>query len=588
MRHMRHGRGLSLLTDHACGIAAAGIFLVPVATVPMPIRAALVARAVAALALTLAAVAATVRLRGMRDGLVTARKPILLGLALNLAATCLATVVALARGNDPIRLAGQVLALGLVPLAAMTLLATTRDGHWRSLAGGVVAAFAVGAVVQLVVAVLWLNRTALGDRLVLPNGISFGGSAILALALAPCLIRGQGVVSRVLGLAVIPLAVALILLAGVRTHLVGLPIAAAVFSAVALVRGRRPLLWLGAMAAGATLLILLMCAAVWLWWSAPRPVVPIERLPAGVLATPAQPNDPDRAGTFFTPLARLVTPRNELVNVHGLIACESEAWVQLRLRRVNPGRPLHESSRIWVRPSHASPLPFALLVSGDGDVLTLGASQIVGPPCRLVDVTADSLGSTTLAAVAEASWVALRRPPDPDPGAASNAFAGDASLAFRLKEARALIARIRTGSTLELLLGHGLGATFRIDAAGFDAMGVVVPFGETNFIHNLYLFLLFKLGAVGTTLYLAALVLWLLGTVSAALAFAPGSGERLFAAGAAAVWVSYAVMGVTAPHLITYSLTPVFGLLLAALAHLVPQRTSGAAVAVARAGESRE
>ena len=571
MHQMKHFGIASRLADHATGVGAAAIVLAPLATVAMPFRTGLVAQAVAQLVFTLAALAAGVRASTLRDTLTTVRRPILVGLALHLAATTLGTIVALARGNDPIRLAGQLLALALVPLAAATLVAATRVERWRSLATGLAAAFSLAAVVQIVGLGEWPSGPISDLSFRLPNSLSLAGRGTLVLALAVCLLRGPGVATRLLGGVATLLVVVLVVLTRIRTFLIGLPIVAVTLAAIALARGRRPLVRAGITAAGATLLVLLVPASAWLWWRAPRSPLPVEPIPIQAADAAAQYPGSARSGLAFTLLATLVAPREDLVRVTGHIACETNSLVLVRLQRLQPGLRLSRASRTEVLPVQDVPVAFVLVVPGDGARLALEASRPASSTCRLLDVKAERLGPVALAPAVTTLWVALRRPPDPDPEGTPSALADDASLAFRLKEARALVTAIRAGSAWEVLFGRGLGATFQLDTAGFDNKGNVVSFGETNFIHNLYLFLFYKLGAVGAALFLAALLLWTIESGRAALAFAPASSERLFAAGAAAAWVSYAVMGLTAPHLVTFGIAPLLGFLLAATAHLVPR-----------------
>jgi hypothetical protein len=153
------------------------------------------------------------------------------------------------------------------------------------------------------------------------------------------------------------------------------------------------------------------------------------------------------------------------------------------------------------------------------------------------------------------------------PGREKNRRA-DPSVQFRLAESALVLGLFQQGSTGERLLGHGLGATFEIDS--FSAAGGArhepVP---TNYIHNFYLFLLFKLGIVGAALALAALGIFGLAPLRAAWRCPPdleplGPERRLLAALAAA-WVGYALFAASSPEFINFRVAPLLGLLVAAM-----------------------
>jgi len=567
---MHPQRDAGWLADGACAGVAFGAVVVPLTTIGLPPRTALVVQAAAILALTLAAVAATVRPGGVREALGTARRTVLLGLALHLAGTVSAALVALARGNQPERLAGQLLALGLVPLAGAIVLATPRGHRRGALALGVVAGFVAGAVTQIAIALAFLPTVSPGTRDFIPNGASVGSAAVLALALAPTLLRAPGVIPRALAVAALPLGLHVLLGAGVRTHLAGLAVAAATFAGLALAGGRRPLLRAAAVAAAAALVLVVLPGAAVAWWRAPREMLAVERVAPGAAAS-RRPGAPE-ARRRFTPLARLEAPRDAVARVHGRLVCEAATAVTVRLRPAGPGPALRGAPQDVIVVGAASPASFSLLVEGGGGTVVLGTVQPPGVPCRLLEVAAERLGPALVVRVLPVLARSIHRPPDPDPaaGAGAGAFPDDASLAFRVKEARAVMRALREGSAAELLLGRGLGATYRVDTVAFDDRGAVVPFGEVNFLHNYYLFLLLKLGLAGAAAHLAALVLWTVAAVRGALAAPRGGFDRPFAAGAAAIWVSYAVMGIAAPHLATFRLAPIFGLLAAALAHAAP------------------
>jgi O-antigen ligase len=100
---------------------------------------------------------------------------------------------------------------------------------------------------------------------------------------------------------------------------------------------------------------------------------------------------------------------------------------------------------------------------------------------------------------------------------------------------------------------------------GYDNRGHMVWYGDVNYIHNLYLFLLFKLGLIGTVAVLAALALWIGWAIRSTLRL-PHGERRAFLAATAAIWIGYCVWALTSPELIDFSMAPLFGLLVAASA----------------------
>jgi O-antigen ligase len=131
----------------------------------------------------------------------------------------------------------------------------------------------------------------------------------------------------------------------------------------------------------------------------------------------------------------------------------------------------------------------------------------------------------------------------------------DRSVSLRLAESRSLLARLRTSGWPSRLFGHGLGATFDAGRGTGDS---------TNYVHNFYLFLLFKLGLVGTVLVLAAFALWCRYLLVALLARRAGTPARVRLAAALAAWLAYLLWSVSSPEILDFRIAPLWGLLLAA------------------------
>ncbi len=101
-----------------------------------------------------------------------------------------------------------------------------------------------------------------------------------------------------------------------------------------------------------------------------------------------------------------------------------------------------------------------------------------------------------------------------------------------------------------------------MDIDGFDNRGHWIHYDDVNYIHNWYLFLLFKLGIVGSILVLGALVGWIAWIVRS-FGRAADSKDRAFLVAAAAAWIVYAVWSLTSPEILDFRMAPLWGWLLA-------------------------
>ena len=138
---------------------------------------------------------------------------------------------------------------------------------------------------------------------------------------------------------------------------------------------------------------------------------------------------------------------------------------------------------------------------------------------------------------------------------------GDTTLGFRWHESLKIVEALVEGSWIDRLFGHGLGATILLDVDGFDNRGHWVHYDDVNYIHNWYLFLLFKLGILGSILVVGSLVGWIVWTVGGVLR-ADNPGMRAFPAASAAAWIVYAVWSLTSPEILDFRMAPLWGWLL--------------------------
>jgi O-antigen ligase len=136
------------------------------------------------------------------------------------------------------------------------------------------------------------------------------------------------------------------------------------------------------------------------------------------------------------------------------------------------------------------------------------------------------------------------------------------TLRYRIAEKDAIVAVWRESGWLTRALGRGLGALYPFENVGWSDSGLRVHLPVANYIHNYYLFLLFKLGLAGIVAFtgLVAIAVWL-----ARLAM----GRRRawwFVGSVAAAWVTYLLWSVTSPEILDFRVVPVWGVVLAAAA----------------------
>jgi len=139
----------------------------------------------------------------------------------------------------------------------------------------------------------------------------------------------------------------------------------------------------------------------------------------------------------------------------------------------------------------------------------------------------------------------------------------DANLLYRSDETAAVMQRWREASSGRVLFGAGLGATFPFPNASYDERGNLIYLPIANYIHNLYLFLCFKLGLAGLVA-LAGLVGFVYRTAADMFERASPAGSRSLSAAAVVVLGAYLVWGVTSPELIDFRVAPLLGAIFAA------------------------
>ncbi len=555
-------------------LVAAAMVLVPYATLTLPFRTALLAQAGALLVLLAALAVWQGRARG--SGLLAAwtSRPgwWRWGVGLWAAATLLGTVVALARGNPPSALAGQVLSLAFLPLGALVARSGSRDR----------AGLLLGLVAGTVAAALchfgyWLVTGAEGGsryRFFLANDVSVAGIVLLALLLAGSAVNGDDsrrrlgfIACLVLGLFVIG--------SGVRGLWLVAPAAWLLYRRLS---GEPWRLGRGAWVAGTAAALLGLAgllAVVHLERSFPNrlpsehpgipltgPLTSLEPLghePPSAVAVQWQGGQPARvvieaAGPFEPGTWRLSATlsggdRGQATVALRFLGTEGNAVgsVGFKARRL-----LDWASREALapldRPAARAVLEVGSLPGATGAwCLSTVRLERVGP-ARL----APWLGQTAYSlARLRTTWQAFSGDPA--------AWQGDPSLGLRWLESRTLWQLFRGGNLTEQLGGRGLGAVFSLPAEEAARLGVSAA--PRNYVHNFYLFLPVKLGLLGALAVLAALAVLVAGLTRATLASPRGADRRFLAAGAAALG-GYVVLSVSSPELLNFRVTPLLGLLL--------------------------
>lgn len=567
---------LRRLTSSSILAALVGVLvLVPYLTTTFAFRRALHVQAAVILALVLSIGWLSLRSPGSLRRLASA-PPLSMLCAVAYATACLAgAIVGLLRGNDAGYLLGQVVSLGLLPLGWLAAAPSASQGWLRAIAAGTAGAVASASLIHLGV---WVKAAAAGEwsgRFFLGNGISASGAAVLAALLVLPLRKPGKFRERALAVVVLWLAVLLILGSGVR----GLWVAFAFGCLIALLIDRqlRRSIFVRLVVPGLTLLAVGWVGAELLQRAAEsrgEKVISEARLAESLVSwgNSLELHGPVEGGGLLFRFVRVrerriwpltntlpIEPHHTLrleasilgegtgdaavgiqwIDGHGEILATS--WSPF----VAAGSRERRSLRI-VPPSNSEKLRFAVLFSADAD----GVWEVR-------DIGLDLLGPRWIdPALRQIDYLQQRFASFSAPGSPV-----DASLAFRVEESRSLLRSYATGTLAEKLLGRGLGSTFIVEPPVGQA---TEGRGRLNYIHNFYVFLLYKLGLVGTSLVLFSLIGWTYHLVRAGGRFPPGTQRELTLALAAA-WIAYCAWSVSSPAILDFRLAPLWGLLLGSI-----------------------
>lgn len=574
------GRSPSSRADAVGGLGAAAIVLTPYLTTGLAFRTALYVQGALLVALTLGLVAAGAARAGWWSRVRGSAGLVVAGVGLYAAAAAAGALVGLLRGNPEPALAGQLLSMGLLPLAAVAGFGLAGAGWVRSFAGGLGAVVATAALAHLAV---WTatggGDGGLGRRLFFANAVSVVGCALLGLL---CLLVFAATAARrhtrLLAVVAACCVFVFIVGSGVRGLWLVTPPAVAVFGLLGLAPKRASRVGAALAVAGAVAI----AAGVGFdrWLERPRtnrlPVAaPADLLPAaeGGVPSPAvagavswQPAG-DRCFRALGPPRPIAVRAGPIYRLRATLAGPRGGLGFVVLRWLDAGgQPV---GREAVRATGGGG---AAVVERWLSVPPATASVQVNVRCQpqpagtwiLLELRLEEIGPASLLPLLREHAYLKGRLASIGLLGEAGGLGADRSLDLRQRETARLLQLFVQAGWPARTFGHGLGAKFPLEAWGRDAAGRPVADPRPNYIHNFYAFLLFKLGLLGGGLVLAALVLWLAAAWGAARA-RPAGFARALAAATAAALAAYAIWSVASPEILNFRVAPLWGLLLAAL-----------------------
>lgn len=511
-----------------------------------------------------------------------ASEPLILGLVLFIGATLLGTGIGLWRGSALRDLAGQALSMGLLPLAVLAGAAAGVHGKRRRLAWALVAATAGVCWIHLGNGLLQIVRGESAGSMILANGVTAAGPALIALPLALALaFREPGRVARTAAWLAVGTIMSYAIGSGIRSLWVALVVAVPLF-VVFSGEWRR---LLDPRLVGATLALMigvgtgLVVAQRWIESGGEVAIAFPSPSPALDAAT-------DRP--FETTLRRWEAPK--AVPLTASVELPSAGWYRLEACLSEASRGTARARALWLDRKgrrlgilrgkltpEAGDSPTCVTRFGKAPVGTTGARLQILP---ISDRGEWHIQSVTLTHLGSGPWVSLARQMQFLSDRLSSLVAilrmdtvlrSDAApkaktetIRFRWVETSRLLALFRDGTLTEKLFGHGLGARYRLDSPGWDNRGHWVYYEDVNYIHNFFAFLLYKLGLLGGGLVLAALALWLVWGAKRARR-AERSLERACVAAGAAALIAATVWSLSSPVFLNFRLAPLWGFLLASM-----------------------
>jgi hypothetical protein len=484
------------------------------------------------------------------------------GLALYAGAAVWGATVGVVSGNPTRYVVSQFASMMLLPLAALAFCASG-PLRPRELAAGLGAAAGVALAVHLS-ALIWLRwmlpPSSEAARFMLRNDIGFAGLAVLA----PLVVAGSWRELRT-PISTVALLCTAVLLAGSMSR--GAWIAAVVgvacwMALAGLVDSRTAALASLLIAAGAATF---GAAAYLVARSAERHVA--LRIPSADLSCAPEVEPRADARLVSSPVSeREGAPVIARLPVHSrALEIDAQTWGWLGTTA------LYEIS---ISTASGSLLASSLLpVDGQGDWTAVRRVVFLPPQVGAIGLRASTTCGPWLVADlhlyalpnAGTAWLRLFWLRLESMATALRHPTGDGTLAYRLRESRAVYGVWTRSGALQRLVGRGLGAIFPFQNSGWDAAGNRTSYPTASYIHNFYLFLAFKLGVAG----IAALMgIGLMAAAAArrALAHRRSPQREWLAPIAAAVWIAYLVWSVSSPEILDFRVAPILGALVAASA----------------------
>jgi hypothetical protein len=507
------------------------------------------------------------------------------GVVLYGAVSLIGAAVGLLRGNEPVLLVGQLVSMALLPMGFATVVLLAEWDPRRHLAVGLTVAGLLAALVHIS---YWLYRLSTHDpamRLYLPNGVSFGGLALLALLMA-IVVRGH--------LSEFPAIVATVSIASLTTYVLGTQtrslLITSAFSIVIFITYRhswktwfRPRLFLPVTAAIVALAS--VSGAAGLWWNAPRPDIlpnsnfesPFWRELPGVSYTQhAESAKDDRSLRWSCSDERQFYQVTEPFGITGAtsyrLSSESRseevgaAWLFVVFQSTTGDAlstiPLElHASEEWLGASRTIRSPSTATTAR----LTLGCVSSSRGDWWLRNLKVENLGHGLMPVLGHQIVFATQRMLHLPRVVTQGEPNADPSLSYRLMESRAVRDALRDADLITVLFGKGLGARLDFETLGYDIHGQLVKVENPNYLHNFYAFLAYKTGFVGLLTVLASFVMWAWGLHRCAR-HSEDPFDVAFHGAASAAFLGYALWSLVAPEILDFRNAPIWGAVLGAAA----------------------
>lgn len=540
----------------------AALILAPYTAAGLPFRTSLYVQAVVVLSLTLLLLAAGWARRGpqavvraVHRGRIAAAP--LVGFALYACGTGWGTLTAILSDNDATLLAGQLLSLGLAPLAGLAGLLTFDRPSWRPSALGI----AIGACAATLIHLLhWSREVAHGNvhpRLFLANGVSIVGPSLLALLMVLALLHSPPQRPRKRGLLCAGLSLVIVYIVGSGVRSLWLVALASVVAFYVLGPGLRAFKTGPALASIVVVLGIGTASIVLIgqWLEKERPnLLQIDSVIGGASSSPA-----------FTAT---------IGHAYRLSACRAPTGPERYTIQVQWSGLRRTAGDHLTLPRNRGPLCRSIITLAPEDT-RLGRVTLTpkgGPKGGIQDLRVEHLGPGAVTQILVGVDHLSRRATSLVDLFTPNHGKDDETetILFRLRESRRLIEIVAAAPWHRKLIGHGLGARYEASTWGYDSLGNWVFYDRVNYIHNFYAFLIYKLGLIGGGMVLAALLLFSTHLIRSTLKH-PQGAERTFFAAASAAWIGYCVWSVASPELINFRTAPLWGLTVAATARVSPR-----------------